>query len=43
MDDGSWVCYRVSGTEPVVRIYSEASSEKGLDTLAASARDWIKQ
>jgi len=24
MDDGSWVCYRVSGTEPVVRIYSEA-------------------
>jgi len=43
MDDGSWVCYRVSGTEPVVRIYSEASSEKGLDTLAAAARDWIKQ
>ena len=43
MDDGSWVCYRVSGTEPVVRIYSEASSEKGLDTLAAAARDLIKQ
>jgi phosphoglucomutase len=43
MDDGSWVCYRMSGTEPVVRIYSEASSEKGLDTLAAAARDWIKQ
>jgi phosphomannomutase len=43
MDDGSWVCYRVSGTEPVVRIYSEASSEKGLDSLAGAARDWIKQ
>src|SRR6476661_4059442 len=43
MDDGSWVCYRVSGTEPVVRIYSEASSEKGLDKLSAAARDWIKQ
>jgi phosphoglucomutase len=43
MDDGSWVCYRVSGTEPVVRIYSEASSEKSLDALAAAARDWIKQ
>jgi phosphoglucomutase len=43
LDDGSWVCYRVSGTEPVVRIYSEASSEKGLETLAAAARDWIKQ
>src|SRR5437764_3583565 len=22
--DGSWVCYRLSGTEPVVRVYSEA-------------------
>jgi alpha-D-glucose phosphate-specific phosphoglucomutase len=43
MDDGSWVCYRVSGTEPVVRIYSEANSEGGLDKLAAAARDWIKQ
>lgn len=43
LDDGSWVCYRVSGTEPVVRIYSEASSEKGLDRLATAARDWIKQ
>ncbi|MGZ4840953.1 MAG: phosphoglucomutase/phosphomannomutase family protein [Candidatus Angelobacter sp.] len=43
LDDGSWVCYRVSGTEPVVRIYSEASSEKGLDGLATAARDWIKQ
>ncbi|HEV7521079.1 MAG TPA: phosphoglucomutase/phosphomannomutase family protein, partial [Candidatus Angelobacter sp.] len=43
MDNGSWVCYRVSGTEPVVRIYSEANSEAGLDKLAAAARDWIKQ
>ncbi len=24
LDDGSWVCYRVSGTEPVVRVYTEA-------------------
>src|SRR5947209_4794535 len=23
--DGSWVCYRLSGTEPVVRVYSEAT------------------
>jgi phosphoglucomutase len=43
LDDGSWVCYRVSGTEPVVRIYSEASSEKALDSLATAARDWIEQ
>ena len=42
LDDGSWVCYRVSGTEPVVRIYSEAKSEADLARLAAAARDWIK-
>lgn len=43
MDDGSWVCYRVSGTEPVVRVYSEAKSEQDLARLAAAAKDWIGQ
>src|SRR6476660_7922514 len=42
LDDGSWVCYRVSGTEPVVRIYSEAKSEAELSRLAGVARDWFK-
>ena len=41
LDDGSWVCYRVSGTEPVVRAYSEARSAEGLNKLASAARDWI--
>jgi alpha-D-glucose phosphate-specific phosphoglucomutase len=41
LDDGSWVCYRVSGTEPVVRAYTEARSEKGLEQLSASAKRWI--
>lgn len=40
-EDGSWVCYRVSGTEPVVRVYSEARSESDLKKLAAAAKDWI--
>ncbi|HEY2499673.1 MAG TPA: phosphoglucomutase/phosphomannomutase family protein [Candidatus Angelobacter sp.] len=43
LDDGSWVCYRVSGTEPVVRVYSEAKSERDLAILATAARDWVKQ
>jgi alpha-D-glucose phosphate-specific phosphoglucomutase len=43
LDDGSWVCYRVSGTEPVVRVYSEAKSEQELARLAAAAKDWISQ
>jgi phosphoglucomutase len=41
LDDGSWVCYRLSGTEPVVRVYSEARSESGLQNLSASAKQWI--
>jgi len=39
--DGSWVCYRLSGTEPVVRVYSEARSEKGLEKLSTAAKAWI--
>ena len=40
-EDGSWVCYRLSGTEPVVRVYSEASSESGLKKLAKASEEWI--
>ena len=40
-DDGSWVCYRLSGTEPVVRVYAEARSEDGLKKLGAAAKQWI--
>jgi len=40
-DDGSWVCYRLSGTEPVVRVYSEARDEAGLKKLSAAAQQWI--
>ncbi len=39
--DGSWVCYRLSGTEPVVRVYSEAASEKDLESLSVAAKQWI--
>jgi len=39
--DGSWVCYRLSGTEPVVRVYSEAGSEQELEKLSAAAKQWI--
>ena len=40
-EDGSWVCYRISGTEPVVRVYSEARSERGLEKLSTAAKQWI--
>jgi len=39
--DGSWVCYRLSGTEPVVRAYTEARSEEGVEKMSAAAKQWI--
>ena len=39
--DGSWVCYRLSGTEPVVRVYTEARSEEGSEKLSEVAKQWI--
>ncbi len=41
LDDGSWVCYRLSGTEPVVRVYSEARNAGDLEKLSAAAKQWI--
>jgi phosphoglucomutase len=38
---GSWVCYRLSGTEPVVRVYSEARSKEDLAKLSGAAKAWI--
>jgi alpha-D-glucose phosphate-specific phosphoglucomutase len=41
LDDGSWVCYRLSGTEPVVRAYSEARSEQDMEALKAAAEKFV--
>ena len=41
--DGSWVCYRLSGTEPVVRAYTEARSELDSEALSAAAKLYVLQ
>jgi phosphomannomutase len=41
LEDGSWVLFRLSGTEPVCRLYCEARSEQGLEELAAAARRFL--
>jgi phosphoglucomutase len=40
-DDGSWILMRPSGTEPVVRIYTEAAKLTAAKKLAEEARAWI--
>jgi phosphomannomutase len=40
-EDGSWVLMRLSGTEPLLRVYTEASSKKASARLAEDARGWV--
>lgn len=41
LDDGSWILFRKSGTEPVVRLYGEASNEARLAEVMAAGRQFI--
>lgn len=39
--DGSWMLFRKSGTEPVVRLYGEASTDARLTEVMAAGRQFI--
>jgi alpha-D-glucose phosphate-specific phosphoglucomutase len=41
LEDGSWVCYRLSGTEPVVRAYTEARNEQDMEALKAASEKFV--
>jgi len=41
IDDDSWVLMRASGTEPVVRLYVESSSEEKIKVLVEAGRKFI--
>jgi phosphoglucomutase len=43
LSDGSWVCFRASGTEPVVRFYFEASSREELERLRGAGEALIRE
>lgn len=43
LEDGSWVCFRPSGTEPVVRFYFEASSEEALQRLRQAGETLLRE
>ncbi|HEX9778763.1 MAG TPA: phosphoglucomutase/phosphomannomutase family protein [Geopsychrobacteraceae bacterium] len=40
-DDGSWLLFRKSGTEPVVRLYGEARSAAALDALIKAGEEFV--
>jgi phosphoglucomutase len=40
-DDGSWMLLRLSGTEPLLRLYVEADSSKASARLAREATEWV--
>lgn len=41
LDDGSWVLMRLSGTEPLVRVYTEAATLAASARLAQETEKWI--
>lgn len=43
LEDGSWVCFRPSGTEPVVRFYLEASSLAALEQLQKAGEALLRE
>ena len=42
LEDGSWILVRESGTEPVARVYVEASSSGRVEALASAPRELLK-
>jgi phosphomannomutase len=42
IEDGSWLLVRASGTEPLVRIYTEATSETLRDALLAAGERLVR-
>jgi phosphoglucomutase len=43
LENGSWVCFRPSGTEPVVRFYLEATSPEGLEGLRLAGGTLLRE
>ncbi len=40
-DDGSWILLRLSGTEPLMRVYTESATAEESARLAEQARAWV--
>ena len=43
IDDGSWLLVRFSGTEPLVRVYTEATSQAVADACIAAGEALVRR
>ena len=41
LEGGHWVLIRPSGTEPLVRVYCEATSQQALEQIKEAMNEWI--
>jgi phosphomannomutase len=41
LEDGSWVLLRASGTEPLIRVYSEAADQAAVDSRLAALEEIV--
>ena len=41
LEDGSWVLLRASGTEPLIRVYSEAADSEGVEARLGALEDIV--
>ena len=41
LEDGSWILFRLSGTEPLLRIYCESGSREKVAALLSAGKEWI--
>ena len=42
VEDGSWLLIRTSGTEPLVRVYTEATSPDARDALVGAGEQLVR-
>jgi phosphomannomutase len=43
LEDGSWILFRASGTEPLVRVYAEAGSPAAVEKLLQSGARYLEE
>lgn len=41
IDENTWIGFRLSGTEPVVRLYAEAQTEQIIKKLVVSGEKFV--